>query len=226
MDETAYTTKSPRDRSRVYAFLSALCLYQPNPEFIENSRRVSQALKDFPGMDRVHGFFRENEDKPPEEVTKGLIGSFTRIFRSTSPPVIPPYESIYRGEKLYGESTMSVLKEYRSFGLELDEDFKGEPPDYLGFELDFMRFLCEKEAEAFESGDLRTLQTILEAEIRFLEEHLLTWIHMFHDVVSRFDDGFYQGWIEFIRHWLVQDHRTLARGLKGKILKGSCKDIL
>lgn len=170
-------------------------------------------------MDRVHGVFRETEETHPEKVTRKLIGSFTKIFRSTSPPVPPPYESIYRGEELYGESATSVLHEYRRFGLELDEDFKGEPPDHLGFELDFMRFLCEKEAEAYESGDLGTLQIVQEAEIRFLEEHLLTWIHLFYDAVSRLDDGFYQGWIEFIKHWLVQDHRTLIRGLKGKSIK-------
>jgi TorA maturation chaperone TorD len=160
----------------------------------------------------VRGYLKDTRSRSAKEVSEALAASFTKIFRSTGPPIPPPYESVYKGEQLFGKTTDSVLQEYHSFGIELGEGYKGEPPDYLGFELNFMRFLCEREAEAREEGDLKNLKNILDAEKRFLEEHLLTWIDTFYDVVSKFEDnGFYLGWVYFIKYWVEYDYKTISQ---------------
>jgi TorA maturation chaperone TorD len=207
-----------RERGKVYALLSTVFLEQPTPELVGFYRDVSRVLKDFPGLQRIEGYLRDTRERSADEVSRALAASFTRLFRGTIPLIPPPYESVYKGEQLFGEITASVLKKYRSFGMELRESYKGEPPDYLGFELDFMRFLCEREAEAREDGDLKSLGKVLDAEKRFLEEHLLTWIGRFQDIVRKFDDkGFYQGWVDFTKNWLVQDYKNVwdvTRGYK------------
>jgi TorA maturation chaperone TorD len=209
-------TSSALERGKAYALLSTVFLKQPDPELVGFYRDASRVLKDFPGLQRIESYLNDTRERSAKEVSEELSASFTRLFRGTIPLIPPPYESVYKGEQLFGKTTSSVLQKYRSFGMELGEEYTGEPPDYLGFELDFMRFLCERETKAREEGDLENIRNILEAEKRFLEEHLLTWIERFSDIVRRYvDKGFYQGWVDFTKNWLSQDYKNLRNLIRG-----------
>lgn len=200
-----------RERSKVYSLLSTVFLEQPHPGLVGFYREISKVLKGFSELQGVESYLDKTRKRSSKEVSEELAASFTRLFRGTIPLIPPPYESVYKGEQLFGEITSSVLQKYRSFGMGLRGSYKGEPPDYLGFELDFMRFLCEREAVAREDGDLKSLGKVLDAEKRFLEEHLLTWIGGFQGIIRKFDDkGFYQGWVDFTKNWLSQDYTVLG----------------
>lgn len=195
---------SALERGGIYSLLSTVCLKQPTPELVAFYREITPTLEGLPGLDRVKGYLQSTRQASPEDVCRDLAASFTKFFRSTAPPIAPPYESAYKGEQLFGKATDAVLRVYRSHGMELGGEHKGEPPDYLGFELDFMRFLCESEGEAQDTK-------ILEAEKDFLEEHLLTWVERFAEIVRKYDDkGFYAGWCEFAVSWLKQDYRHIT----------------
>ncbi len=199
------------ERSRMYALLSTVCLKQPTQELISFYRDAAESLNGLPGLNLVESYLKDTKDSSAREVSEALSASFTKFFRGLVPYIPPPYESVYKGEQLFGAATDNVIQAYRSFSMELGDSYKGEPPDYLGFELDFMRFLCEREAEALDKEDSEKLQHTVEAEKRFLEEHLLTWIRRFQDIVRRFDDkGFYMGWIDFTEYWLRRDYERVC----------------
>lgn len=201
-----------RSRSRIYALLSTVFLRQPDLELVKLYRTVSEMLVDLPGINKVWGFMESRKSNSAEDIVLELSGSFTKLFRGMVPTIPPPYESLYKGESLFGETTCRVLKRYNRYGLKLNEEYKGEPPDYLGFELDFMRLLCQREADAWENGDIEILRNLLDAEKSFLEEHLLTWVGRFQEVIEKYDDiGFYSGWYIFTLDWLDQDYMHIMQ---------------
>jgi TorA maturation chaperone TorD len=92
-------------------------------------------------------------------------------------PFIPPYESIYLGERrLMGETVGKVVQYYKRFGLYAE----GEMPDHIAHECEFMAILYEKD------------ESLLARE--FLREHLLKWGWMFfEDLLTLAKLDFYKG---------------------------------
>ncbi len=136
---------------------------------------------------------------------------YTRLFRglnrTNSPP--PPYESVY-GESglVFGPSTDLVIREYRRFQLKGQAN---EPPDHIALELDFVRFLCEQEAQAW--GEDEGGRGFLEDELRFLEEHLAGWVPTLCENIRKFDTtGFYSALSEVTEGWILCD-RAIIQGL-------------
>lgn len=65
---------------------------------------------------------------------------------------------------------------YRAFNINLKEGLDTFPEDHLVIELEFMSVLCLKEAHALNLGLEDELDITLDAQIKFLGEHLATWI--------------------------------------------------
>jgi TorA maturation chaperone TorD len=81
--------------------------------------------------------------------------------------------------------TMAALDgEYRAAGLSVAESFK-EPPDHAAVELEFMSFLCGKEAEAWTAESVKDVVRHLKAEARFLDRQLSRWFPAFTEQVAR-----------------------------------------
>jgi TorA maturation chaperone TorD len=199
-----------KDRGRVYAILSTVFLRQPDAELVRGYMSLLGEQVNLPGLQRAKNYLETRGNI--EDIALELSASFNRLFRGTVPHIPPPYESVYREDILFGEAAARVLRKYRSHGMELREEYRGEPPDYLGFELDFMRFLCEREAEALEKSDASAISNVVYAEKCFVRDHLLSWVGGFRDVVRRHDDkGFYAGWCDFTLEWLIWDYRNLRR---------------
>jgi TorA maturation chaperone TorD len=175
--------------------------------------------------DQVYGMLAELFIRPPDEETVStllpdaesididLLGAeFTEAFRGLrrdSPR--PPYESLYREGVLYGESTQQVVRSYSSYDVEPTGSYEGEPPDHIAFELDFMRHLCALEREAV---DDEALTSILDAERRFLEGHILPWIGVLEREVQGMEgSGFYGEVTSFTSNWVDEDHRRVTERL-------------
>ncbi len=102
---------------------------------------------------------------------------------------------------------------YGDYGIAIPERLAGEPADHVSFELDFMRFLCRKEAEALKNGD--DPSKFQDAQRDFLGQHLLRWVpQMCAQVKSHCSEEFYLGLLELTQSWLRLDLETLpVKGL-------------
>ncbi|MFC1910644.1 molecular chaperone, partial [Chloroflexota bacterium] len=175
-------------RLSVYDMLSRLFLELPNeklvssilnPEFKNNLDELAivfESGKIRDGLELISNFISSINNQPPPEIVRSVSVDRTRLLRGinqkTSPP--PPYESIYRESRLMGESTSEVSRLYSQFHFNITEEYN-EPPDFLGIELDFIRFLCFSEKEAWENNDSTRAAKLLQTGYDFLKNHLLIW---------------------------------------------------
>ncbi|MBI4233102.1 MAG: molecular chaperone TorD family protein [Chloroflexi bacterium] len=95
----------------------------------------------------------------------------------------PIYESAYLGEDPSGAGWLlaQLEREYGSMGLAPSPDHR-EPPDHAAVELEFMSFLCSREAEAWSRQRLADAVQAVERERAFLARHLTRW---FPELASR-----------------------------------------
>lgn len=168
--------------------------------------RSAEALGE--GVEVMRSFLEDARKTGLDNLVTHISAEFTRLFRGVrlgySP--MPPYESAYREGICWGSSTFDVLAEYRRFGLTPESSLEGEPPDHISFELDFMRFLCNKEAEAWRRGDEGEAKRLLEAEESFLTNHILRWLSELCNKVREFDRlGFHRGWANITEGWIHVD---------------------
>ncbi len=214
------------NRARVYQLLSLIYITPPDQEILNgllnvgmlqlsntselNDQLPEQMLK---GLKVVHDFLEKHRAGSHEVSATNVLVEFTRLFRGLkheSPP--PPYESVYLREGVvFGESTIEIYRRYCEFGLGLANQYKGEPPDYISFELDFMRFLCTKEAEAWHECDQNEALLYLTIEGHFLDEHLLRWVSKFCEDIRTYEKlGFYRGWADVTEGWVKFDYQHIS----------------
>ena len=79
----------------------------------------------------------------------------------------PPYEGVYLGGDEI-KTLQEVTHCYRESGVGSADD-AGNLPDFIGLELDFLCYLCEQQAEAWEKGDEIEAQKFQLSEHSFLE---------------------------------------------------------
>lgn len=220
---TPQFSKLAKARSKIYGLLSSIYLKIPDSDFVNklmdknfsahlvslvNSTDIPKEMRD--GAKIVKGFIEKSKDISSEGLCNDLSVEYTRLFRgvkrSYGPP--PPYESVYVDKGLVmGESTAKVKEKYGKAGVSLSNNFKGEPPDHIGFELNFMRHLCEEEAEAWENSRRDAALGYLDMESGFLREHLTKWVPMFCDtIVDKTKLDFYRGVAKITKGFIVFDH--------------------
>ncbi|WP_309492422.1 molecular chaperone TorD family protein [Candidatus Hecatella orcuttiae] len=212
------------NRSKTYDFLKAFYIQPPSREFLKSLMGEDflpllgsvKKLEGLPadaaeGVESIKLFIGRLKDAG-FKLHESLAVEYTRLFRgikpSYGPP--PPYESVYREGTVWGESAAQVLRTYRQFGLGLQDEFRGEPPDHIGFELDFMRLLCGREAEAWKNRNRKEVLRCLRLEEGFLNEHLTAWVYDFCDKVVEQDAlGFYRGIAKITKSFIRFDHSQI-----------------
>ncbi len=201
--ETAQTAEVSRDfrslstRMTLYMLLAQGFAYPAGRDaadqamFLQNLAESVQAL----GLELQGGeetrFFAALKDKFLQE--NGFLGleeEYTYLFsRETR---VPPYETSYLQEQTFARVSelADITGFYRAFGLEPSAGV-GEPPDYVGAELEFMAVLCAKEAYALEHGWAELAQVCRDARRAFLRDHLGRWFPLF---VERLRDAARLAW--------------------------------
>lgn len=93
----------------------------------------------------------------------------------------PPYESSHRGDvdPLQDVVMADVAGFYKAFGLEP----KGELPDHIVSELEFMALLCLKESHALLQEEDEGLEVVRSAQFKFMRDHLGRWVDSFREAV-------------------------------------------
>ena len=218
-------SKIAEARGKIYGFLGFIYLQKPTSDFFKNvifneefyssvsKLNIEDAeIKD--GLKILENFLLGSKKKSLEELTDVLAAEYARLFRGIkrdySPP--PPYESVYRGEGfVMGELATQVAKKYAEVGVKLADEYGNEPPDYIGLELHFMNFLCNKEANSWKSGKDDEVLKFLKLEEKFLREHLITWVPNFCDVVIDQDkSGFYKSIAKITKAFILHDIKYIS----------------
>ncbi|MGD9935189.1 MAG: molecular chaperone [Dehalococcoidia bacterium] len=103
-----------------------------------------------------------------------LEAEYIELFTLATSPDCPTYESAYVCTDINQQTSImaDVSGFYRAFGLELGQGLR---PDDISLELEFLGFLCRKEAYAIEHmGKPRVLQARRNQRV-FISEHLGRW---------------------------------------------------
>lgn len=123
-----------------------------------------------------------------------LQSEHRRVFGHIESSPCPPYETRYGSRHLFQQTQQlsDIAGFYRAFGLDLADD-ASERPDYLAVELEFLHFLCVKEAYALEHHTPEQVELTLDAEVKFLQDHLLCWAPSFaRRLQTTAGSGFYK----------------------------------
>jgi TorA maturation chaperone TorD len=207
-------------RSLVYNVLAS-GFYSPTYELVESiqeghfmpplKENPFPPLRYSPGVLALENFALEARERTRSVIYMELQAEYTRLFVGPDPPVVPPYESIYReaGYTVMGETTLSVLKAYEEAGVVLSPDLK-DLPDHVAVELEFLSLLCEEEA-AFWQGEEAHIAAVMRAEQNFVAGHLLRWVPAFAKKVSETSSSpFYQGLAQVTVSYLPYENDYLS----------------
>jgi len=182
-------------RSETYGFLSAAFNQLPDMQLAKNLQNMKEddILSSFAvegelsqemieGLELIQNYINQSIQKQLEDIKTELAVDRTRLVRGIKqgygPP--PPYESIYIGSDRKPETNVYVeLGEvYSSAKTAVPEEVK-ESPDFIGIELEFMRHLAQREAQAWEASQTKEAIDVLEKQNNFLQEHIALWIPRF-----------------------------------------------
>jgi TorA maturation chaperone TorD/Pyruvate/2-oxoacid:ferredoxin oxidoreductase delta subunit len=141
----------------------------------------------------------------------GLEQEYTRLFVGPGPPVAHPYESVYREGRTMGRTTLDVRRQLVEEGLGPEDR---RLPDHIGIELAFMAHLADREALAWDTGDLDTGRAYVQRQGAFLRDHLLAWLpqflrrllagrpHAHYAGLARHAESFVTGDVARVEAWL------------------------
>jgi TorA maturation chaperone TorD len=191
-------------RSKVYWFLSDFYNLKPTMEFL---KEIRNNLNKVSGIEEVEELveLRNYLDNLNEEGVLELQVLFTRLMRGIkegySPP--PPYESVYRENKLCGEWTLRVMEFYNKCGFGIIDETVG-PQDHITAELKFISFLCIKEREGWENCQKTIALQWMKMEEEFLKNHVLVWVPRFCRIIES-EKCFYSSVAKLTRKLIEED---------------------
>jgi TorA maturation chaperone TorD len=140
-----------------------------------------------------------------------LESDYTHLFVGVGDVLAPPWESVYfsQARLLFREQTIQVRYWYLRYGLAA-EKLNQEPDDHIALELNFVAQLAQRATTAVSAGDDPTAAQLIEAQGRFLEEHLLRWAPFWtEDVIEHARTDFYHGLALLVRGALGETARLL-----------------
>ncbi|WP_058985420.1 TorD/DmsD family molecular chaperone [Hugonella massiliensis] len=163
---------------------------QPD-RFTDACRKVASALASFEGSS-------------PDEAQTQLATEYTRFFVGPENQLVPPWESLYQGDKhhLYGPPVAQVRAFMRKHGLSSVQGASW-PEDHLGMELLIVQEFLGK--GAIDDGDVPDIRA-------FIEEHPLRLVRAMNEKARSLvhgGSGFYRSLLELVEACLESDVETL-----------------
>ncbi|GJL64586.1 MAG: hypothetical protein NPIRA04_32400 [Nitrospirales bacterium] len=215
-------------RSKLYLLLSWSYLYPEDDEFLEYLQS-GEFVED--GRAALENLTKSLEDKGGPEAKERLLAisqhldnieewvssegsswnlqdlrdDHRRVFSNVISLDCPPYETLFGNDHVFGQSyTMGDIAGYYSaFGLQLSSDIH-ERIDHLSVELEFIHYLAYKESYALIHDGPEKLKMVVDAEKRFVKEHVGRWVPLFSGMLKRKADfGFYKALADFTSDWVA-----------------------
>lgn len=124
-----------------------------------------------------------------------LDQDYVKIFGHAPGGNCPAYEGEYgQGkEPLQQPHELSDLSAfYRAFGLTSGGEAH-ERVDFIAVELEFLSFLCQKQAYGIEHSDNRLAELSFEGQQKFMKNHLGRWVPSFARRLSEYGEGGFYG---------------------------------
>lgn len=179
-------TAAAEDRSRFFWWLAEWFLHPPSQEQLATLPAAETVTPD--GLEEVlDRAWRalSNAAPNPDSISPDELGAeFTRLFSGVQegmgPP--PPFESVWREDRLIGESTVQVIEAYAQAGF-ADIDPEAGPQDHVAVELKFIALLALREAEAWQADDQAGAHQRLIQQRDFLHQHLAAWAPRWADAI-------------------------------------------
>lgn len=185
-----------RWRQGVYRLLAALLLYPEAPTLAtapQAARHLRQRgnlfapLAFYPLLERLWALV---EALTPDD-TPRLQQEYAYLFTPASTSLgIPLRETAYLDPSLStpGEVLASLERHYAKAGVRpLTQG--GTGPDHIAVQLEFVSFLCGKEADAWEGRAPLRAREAQDRQVEFLEEHPCRWLPYLHRALKRSADG-------------------------------------
>lgn len=190
MTTSLKVTEESEFRANMYGIL-ALAFSTPRTE----PGRLYEAILE------AHHSLRPNDrltSKGRELPTEHLSKEHLRLFVGPGKVPCPPYESVYRQDRLVmerglvmGPSAADVRHRYAEADLVLPKNFT-DLPDHIAVEMEFMHFLCAEELKFTEQGNLQESARRRKMQQEFAKEHL-EWVERFADrVLKSTNSSFYK----------------------------------
>ncbi len=186
--------------------LLAACFYEPDKELFlaerlcDNLAAVFSACRCGEAAAAANRMRRALEQKNSEEMKVEYAGLFVGPFEL----VAPPYGSVYleKRRRLMGDSTMAVQKMYEEAGLSLAVK---EAPDHIALELEFMHYLCLREAEAAAEGNNDQVHEFAVMQSEFMQNSLGPWVPDFCGKIRKgTGNGFYAHLADCLEGFIVE----------------------
>ncbi len=169
--------ESAKTRADLYGFLGELFRRE-----IDGDRYA--ALTQAPLADALNGLGIDLSaafgDQPVPEIVESLAIEYTRLFVGPGKHVAP-FGSVHLGQEtgsLWGEEAVEVGRFLSQHGLAPADDLR-LPPDHVCVELEVMRTLATREADAWWADDHDEAVTCRRHQRTFLQAHLGRWFPAF-----------------------------------------------
>ena len=118
---------------------------------------------------------------------------------------VPAYETSYReGAQASGGQMLTmadVAGFYRAFGFQV----RGERPDYLGAQLEFLALLAIKEAHALLEGQKEAAALCRQARAEFAGRHVLPWLPSYRQRAEAAGKGCFASLADAVEAMLAAD---------------------
>ncbi|MEW6510377.1 MAG: molecular chaperone TorD family protein [Bacteroidota bacterium] len=123
-----------------------------------------------------------------------LDAEYHRLFAHLGSARCPPYETEYGIENVFQktEAMADIAGFYRAFGLEV-ADKNRDRVDFIGTQLEFMKYLALNEAYGREQGERQQTDIAIDAQRKFLCDHLGRWAGSFSNtLLNNTENQFYR----------------------------------
>lgn len=199
--ESVHSVKNLIVRSAMYQMLSACFLYPEeknlsvlkSPDFLEHVKDLmlcyegtEDVAKLKKCLEEVHGLFAAAD-------IETLQRDYRRIVGHTMSKECPLYETQFGASQVFQQvhELGDIQGFYKAFGVDTS-DVERERCDHVSVEMEFMHFLLYKQAYALENHGDEKAQICLDAQKKFLKEHLGKWAPLFSVLFGRkAGEGFY-----------------------------------
>ncbi len=215
-------------RSKLYLLLSWSYLYPEDDEFLDYLQSGELVEDGRAALESLKTALPNPVDQEIEETLKGLADHFDavehwvssegvnwdiqdlrdehrRVFSNVIALDCPPYETLFGNDHVFGQSYVmgDIAGFYSAFGVQLSQDIH-ERLDHLSVELEFLHFLAYKESYALCHDGPEKLKTVVEAEKKFVKEHVGRWVPLFSGMLKKKAEyGFYKIIADLTSQWVA-----------------------
>jgi DMSO reductase family type II enzyme chaperone len=197
-------------RAQVYRFLTDAFLY-PRENWLDDLPLVAEILRGLngPSLDFELWSLDLNALQAEHRRVFGLTGSQCYETECGLPH-----------EFRQSQEMADIAGFYRAFGFNIGGKVR-ERPDHISAELEFMHILTLKEAYAAEKGVAERVEICVEAQRKFLQEHLGQWLGLLAESLARSaEEGPYLSLARFAAAFVEADAKRFGVTVERRSLAG------